>query len=154
MKKTIIDMQGKLYPAQSATNVVFPFTLDAPMDSLTIEYAYWPKVLSDDDLAKRMLGEGMEHCVEEQDRAQFPIHEFLPLVNLVTLSVDAPDGYRGCAHRHDPEQIHILRAENASPGFDDGEIMAGEWKVVVNVHAVVTDPCNFKLKVTAEGGEA
>lgn len=154
MKKTIIDMQGKLYPAQSATNVAFPFTLDAPMDSLTIEYAYWPKVLSDDDLAKRMLGEGMEHCVEEQDRAQFPIHEFLPLVNLVTLSVDAPDGYRGCAHRHDPEQIHILRAENASPGFDDGEIMAGEWKVVVNVHAVVTDPCNFKLKVTAEGGEA
>ena len=99
MKKTIIDMHGKLYPAQSATNVAFPFTLDAPMDSLTIEYAYWPKVLSDDDLAKRMLGEGMEHCVEEQDRAQFPIHEFLPLVNLVTLSVDAPDGYRGCAQQ-------------------------------------------------------
>lgn len=154
MKHVIIDMEGKLYPAQSATNVEFPFTLDTPMDSLTIEYAYWPKVLSDDELARRMLNAGMEHCVEEKDRPQFPIHEFLPLVNLVTLSVDAPDGYRGCAHRHDPEQLHILRAEDASPGFDDGEIMAGDWKAVINVHAVVTDPCNFKLKVTAEGGEA
>lgn len=154
MKNVIMDIQGKLYPAQSQTNVEFPFELAQRADSLTIEYEYWPKVLSDDDLARRMLNDGMEHCVEEQDRAQFPIHEFLPLVNLVTLSVDAPDGYRGCAHRHDSQQLHVLRAEDASPGFDDGEIMAGKWKVVVNVHAVVTDPCNFKLKVTSEGGEA
>lgn len=153
MKNVIIDRQDVLHPEQSATNVEFPFVLENAVDSLTIEWEYWPKVLSDDDLARRMLNDGMEHCVEEQDRAQFPINEFLPLVNLVTLSVDAPDGYRGCAHRHDPQQKHVLRAEDASPGFDDGEIMAGEWKVVINVHAVVTEPCNYRLKVTAEGGE-
>ena len=96
----------------------------------------------------------MEHCVEPQDRAQFPIRSFLPLVNLVTLSVDAPDGYRGCAHRHDPVQTHVLRAEDSSPGFDDGAILAGSWRVVINVHAVVTSPCTYHLKVTAEGGEA
>lgn len=153
MKTVIMDIQGQLHPEQSATNVELPFVLETAMDSLTIEYEYWPKVLSDDELARRMLNAGMEHCVEEQDRAQFPINEFLPLVNLVTLSVDAPDGYRGCAHRHDSEQLHVLRAEDSSPGFDDGEIMAGEWKVVINVHAVVTEPCNYRLKVTAEGGE-
>lgn len=154
MKRVILDIEDKLYPAQSQTNVAFPFELERDMDSLTIEYAYWPKVMTDDELAQRMLHEGMEHCVEEQDRAQFPIHSFLPLVNLVTLSVDDPEGYRGCAHRHDPEQTHVLRAEDSSPGFEDRSIMAGRWQVVVNVHAVVTDPCNFKLKVTAEGGEA
>lgn len=153
MKTVILDIQDCLYPEQSATNVALPFVLDQPQQSLTIEYEYWPKVLSDDDLARRMLNDGMEHCVEEQDRAQFPINEFLPLVNLVTLSVDAPDGYRGCAHRHDPQQLHILRAEDSSPGFDDGEIMAGQWQVVINVHAVVTEPCHYRLKVTAEGGE-
>ena len=154
MKRVILDIEDKLYPAQSQTNVEFPFELECDMDSLTIEYAYWPKVLSDDDLARRMLHEGMEHCVEPQDRPQFPIHSFLPLVNLVTLSVDDVEGYRGCAHRHDPEQTHVLRAEDSSPGFEDRTVMAGKWKVVINVHAVVTDPCNFKLKVTAEGGEA
>lgn len=153
MKKVILDVQDCLHPAQSATNVELPFVLETAQQSLTIEWEYWPKVLSDDDLARRMLNEGMEHCVEEQDRAQFPIHEFLPLVNLVTLSVDAPDGYRGCAHRHDPQQLHVLREEDSSLGFDDGAILPGTWKVVINVHAVVTEPCNFHLKVTAEGGD-
>ena len=153
MQTVIMDVEGALCPEQSASNVALPFLLETAQQRLTIEYEYWPKVLSDDELARRMLQAGMEHCVEPQDRAQFPIHEFLPLVNLVTLSVDAPDGYRGCAHRHDPKQLHVLRREDSSPGFDDGEIMAGEWQVVINVHAVVTNPCHYRLKVTAEGGD-
>ena len=65
MKNVIIDRQDVLHPEQSATNVEFPFVLENAVDSLTIEWEYWPKVLSDDDLARRMLNDGMEHCVEE-----------------------------------------------------------------------------------------
>ena len=40
MKRVILDIEDKLYPAQSQTNVEFPFELERDMDSLTIEYAY------------------------------------------------------------------------------------------------------------------
>lgn len=154
MERIILETSGQLFPPDTATNIAFPFVLAAPAQALRIEYSYEPKMLADDALAERLLEAGMEHCVEPQDRAQFPIRSFLPLVNLVTLSVDAPDGYRGCAHRHDPVQTHVLRAEDSSPGFDDGAILAGSWQVVINVHAVVTSPCTYHLKVTAEGGDA
>lgn len=154
MNQVVLDVRGELFPKDSATNIAFPFELDAPAEALRIEYSYEPKALADDALAEQLLEAGMEHCVEERDRAQFPLHSFLPLVNLVTLSIDAPDGYRGCAHRHDPVQLHVLRAEDSSPGFDDAPILAGRWQVVVNVHAVVTSPCRYQLKVTAEGGDA
>ncbi len=154
MSQIVLETAGRLFPPDSATNIAFPFELSAPAQALRIEYSYEPKALADDTLAEQLLEAGMEHCVEPQDRAQFPIHSFLPLVNLVTLSVDAPDGYRGCAHRHDPVQTHVLRAEDSSPGFDDAPILAGRWQVVINVHAVVTSPCTYHLKVTAEGGEA
>ena len=154
MKRILLNVTGELFPADSQTNVVHEFCLDVPAEAIRIEYHYSPKILDDDALANRLLEAGMEHCVEEQDRAQFPIRSFLPLVNLVTLSVDDPNGYRGCAHRHANEQEHVLRAEDSSPGFEDKPLPLGEWRAVINVHAVVTSPCRYELIITAEGGDA
>ena len=55
-------------------------------------------------------------------------YAYLPVYNLVTLSLDDPAGYRGAAHRRATEQCHRLTAESASPGFLPGELRPGQWQ--------------------------
>lgn len=76
--------------------------------------------------------------------------KFLPLKNLVTLSLDDPDGYRGAAHRQAPTQEHRIAKDFASPGFYPGVIKPGSWRVVVNVHALITESCIGNLEILTE----
>lgn len=74
---------------------------------------------------------------------------YLPLQNLLTLSVFAPDGYLGSAHRPAPFQRHRIAATGASRGFLPHPVTAGIWKAAINVHCVVTEQCRCSLRVCA-----
>lgn len=152
MTMDILERTILLKPDQSKTNVRIPFEVPQGLTEMTIEYSYSPKELADREKALRLIDEGMERYATAEYRDHYdPAENYLPVVNLVTLSLDGPDGYRGCAHRHAPVQIHRLSADEASPGFLPGAITAGSWEAVINVHAVVTEQCAVRLKVTGEG---
>ena len=81
------------------------------------------------------------------------MEKFMPLLNLVTLSLDDSRSYRGAAHRQAAFQEHIISEKSASPGFIKGKIEKGQWQIVLNVHALVTEKCVCEIKIEA-GGEA
>lgn len=54
-------------------------------------------------------------------------YAYLPVYNLVTLSLDDPAGYRGAAHRRATEQCHRLTAESAARLFS-GELRPGSGR--------------------------
>lgn len=140
-----------LMPEQSKTNVRIPFHVAVPLREMEIEYSYEPKELPDKEAALRLIEDGMDRYAGKEFRDSYdPAEHYLPVVNLVTLSLDAPDGYRGCAHRHAQKQLHRLTEQEASPGFLPGPLCAGEWEAVINVHAVVTAPCTVTLRITGE----
>lgn len=152
MRKILLDITQALWPEQSRTTMYYPFTVSAGCEALRIRFSYAPKALADEAAADAIIDEGFERYILPEDRAALGAlrEEVKPLVNLATLSLDAPDGYRGAAHRHDPEQEHVVRETDSSYGFTDGPLPAGPWRVGVSAHAVITHPCTVHLTVEEE----
>ena len=135
-----------LTPADSKTNIAFPFLVPDDCERLWIHYFYAPKELEDRQAAREIIERGLARYAPGPFRAGYGgWTDYLPLVNLVTLSLDSPAGYCGCAHRHDPDIRFFIDRKEAGPGFCPPHRLAGEWKAVINCHAVVTGTCEVRL---------
>lgn len=149
--KTILKKEIRLTPADEKTNISVPFTLQSQADEMHINFSYSPKILEDEQRAAELIKKCLLHDTGEFINEYNDYSEYLPLKNLVTISVDSPNGYVGAAHRHNPNQTHILSENVSSVGFSAGKIVSGDWNVMINVHAVVTDYCDCVLEIEAEG---
>ena len=151
--EALIDKKIILTPADEKTNILVPFTVTKDYEKLVIDYTYSPKELGDCPKAMELIEENLRKDTGE-DRPLYPDYkEFLPLKNLVTLSLDGPEGYIGAAHRQDDVQHHIISHDFSSRGFQKSEIRKGEWLVYLNVHALVTDECECILKIQGGNGD-
>ncbi|MCI3921101.1 hypothetical protein MO973_12730 [Paenibacillus sp. TRM 82003] len=145
----LLTAEGTLTPLSSKTHITYQFHIDEPHEAVTIDFQYSPKALEDPDAARPLIERALEKYAEpsiaELHAKQW--ERYAPLMNLLTLSVDDPEGFRGSAHRHPPEQRHELAKDGASPGFIAGPIVRGVWKITISVHCVVTPTCNYRLTV-------
>lgn len=155
MHEDIIRVQGKITPGSSKTHIVYQFHLEHSMSSLEIDFGYAPKQFLDREASKPLILEAIERYSEP---ASAELHKrqwenYYPLQNLLTLSLDSPSGFRGSAHRHAPEQKHIICPDwrMTSPGFIAGDVPAGIWKVTISVHCVITPDCSYELTVRGTG---
>lgn len=147
---TVLQTEIRVLPEHEKHNLVIPFTLPEAVQSMTITFSYAPKTLDGGEQARQKIEACLLHAAGET-RAQYPDWtHYLPLKNLITLSLDAPDGYRGCAHRQAQQQTHVLTETTASPGFLPGALSKGAWQIVLNVHALVTDFCDCSLRIQTE----
>lgn len=150
--KTLLDTRVHLTPESEKMNISLAFCVPRNAEKLCITYSYVPKELS--GAAGEALAEACLLRDAGEFRGEYPAAEaFLPLKNLITLSLDDPYGYRGAAHRQAPQQVHILTESEASPGFYAGAISAGEWKLTLNVHALVTEFCDCEIQIECGEGE-
>ncbi|MCA1553475.1 MAG: phosphotransferase, partial [Chloroflexi bacterium] len=83
-------------------------------------------------------------------RLTFAPHKVDNFLNMLTLSVFDPHGWRGAGHRHGAEHLVTIGAHEATHGFRVGAIAEGEWMVVVDTHMVMGDaPCAIRLEISA-----
>lgn len=144
----IFEKQGVIAPDKDKTNIPFEFEVPAGVSALCIDYSYSPKNQEDVQAAERLVAGALEKYLG-RGHGKDP-RDFLPVSNLITLSVDSPSGYRGAAHRQSANQHIELSAGSASPGFVKGEPESGRWRVVLNVHCCACE-VSFDLKIS--GGE-
>ncbi|WP_025693156.1 hypothetical protein [Paenibacillus zanthoxyli] len=148
----LLNVAGQLDPSDSKRHITYGFQLDQPAAVMRIRFAYWPKLLEDDGQAMEFIMESIDSYVAPEH--QGPIREgwrrYLPLKNLITLSMDDPNGYRGACHRHDAEQSLFLSEQEASEGLMPGKLALGEWNVMLSAHAVVTERCSYDLSIWTE----
>ena len=146
----LFEKEFQLFCEQEKTNVTFNFTVPEAAEALKISFSYDPKTLEYSDRAKMLIERNIIKDAGKDYFREYPSWEtYLPLKNLITVSVDDPETYRGCAHRQDKDQVHIIREDFSSRGFAKGRIQAGQWKVVLNLHGIVTEAVNCNLKVEA-----
>jgi hypothetical protein len=147
----LLDRLFLLHADDAKTNVCVPFPVERDFGSLEFVCGYEPKGYDDEDAARRMIEEGLQRFVPDEYRKSLePADQFLPAVtSLVTLSIDYGGRYLGCAHRHAPEQRHIISANFSSPGFLRQPALAGDWRAVINVHSVVSRELRYHLRVLA-----
>lgn len=148
--KTLLEKQIKLTPNDEKTNVFLPFEVKGSFEKLFIEYSYSPKLLEDEGKALALIEENLIRDAGEDIENYTDRKKYMPLKNLITLSLDSGDTYKGAAHRQDSEQRHEIGPGFASPGFIRGKIDEGRWCLVLNVHAIVTDEVSCVIKIEAE----
>ncbi|MGA2976924.1 MAG: hypothetical protein ABSF77_16580 [Spirochaetia bacterium] len=132
----------------SCTHIPFPFTVDRESEGMEISFSYDPKVLMDERRARDLIEAGMRAYADSLE-AGGPDHwrSHAPLTNLLTLSLDSPTGFRGCAHRQSNRQSITIGRGTATPGFIPGTVEPGLWKATISVHLVVTEQCTFRLQI-------
>jgi hypothetical protein len=149
----LIDARGQVTPVCSRSHITYSFDISKPVGELKIQFTYYPKRLEDLERSKALILESLEkYSVSdnpELDRANW--ETFMPLTNLITLSVDDPERHRGAGHRHDPDQLLFLSHLESSPGFVSGPIVQGMWRVTLSLHGIVSELCSYELKIWTEG---
>lgn len=145
----LLNESFTVYPKDEKTNISFPFQVSEGVSALKFTFSYSPKRLEDKDRAKMLIEGCIKNDAGEYEKEYPSWESFLPLKNLITLSIDDPESYRGCAHRQKECMQHIISEDFASPGFNKGKILHGTWKAVLNVHGVVTEKIDCILKVEA-----
>lgn len=144
LMKVLLKKSVTVTPKDEKTNIFLPFTVEDSLKRLEIDYSYSPKELEDEEKSIRLVKENLQRDGYE-DTGDYK--EFMPLKNLITLSLNSPEGYVGAAHRQAAIQHHEISEDFASVGFDRVKITAGEWKLALNLHAVVTDEAYCEIEV-------
>jgi hypothetical protein len=153
MDAILLDARREVGPDSTATHIPFAFTVESESESLEICFTYAPKQPTDEERARTLIQEGMHRYAESLECAdpdQWRAHA--PVRNLLTLSLDGPAGFRGCAHRSDRGTPFLIGRAAATPGFIPGAIEAGRWTATISAHLVVTESCTISLRVSAAGG--
>lgn len=143
----LLNVKGRLTPDNDKTNIYHTFTVPDGLKCIKLSFSYSPKTLSSRSKAIKKIKE----CFEKYNE---PLvgrpNEYLPVNNLLTISVDENSNYIGAAHRQDSTQEHIISEKLSSPGFIKTEIKEGLWCVCVNVHCVC---CDVDYSLVAQGVE-
>lgn len=145
----ILLVEGKLTPSCSRTQITYSFNVPKGCSTLKARFTYWPKELEDESETKRLINEGLTKYVDKKALEIYKKNwkSFAPLKNLVTISLDDTNQFRGAGHRHSSDQYYIISADEASPGLVKGEIIPGVWKITISVHCIITVNCDYKLQV-------
>lgn len=147
---TLFEEKITLTSESEKTNLPLSFNVDDELRKLEISYSYTPKILLDEEKSRELIEENIRKDAGE-NFADYPSWQsFMPLKNLITLSLDSPLGYVGAAHRQAENQHHIISEEFSSTGFEKTKIHKGQWVLTLNVHALVTEKAECFVKV--EGG--
>lgn len=145
--RNLLTVEMNLKPSDSKRHCRHKFVVGESATSLLCKFTYGPKELKDVDLSKELVMANLPKYLKERQVDSEYWERFLPLKNLLTISLDDPAEFRGAVHRQDAEQNLIIARNDASPGLLPGALPPGEWTVTVSVHCVVTDTCNYQLQI-------
>lgn len=143
----IATIEVKLDKTHLFKHVEIPFSVENEYHHLVVSYQYFPKKYEGEDdyeLAynafKEAYGES-EVCMEE-------VLKELPLNNHVTISIAKEGKLLGTAHRHSPN-MEIELSKTPTVGFHPIGSVKGEYKLILSMHALLSEYVNVSIKVTA-----
>ncbi|HBI64116.1 MAG TPA: hypothetical protein DDX51_03255 [Clostridiales bacterium] len=139
-------------PQDSQTDASFCFYVSEGMKQIRIRFEFSPGTETDPRLCFPPIEKAMNRYYDSYPRALQPMEKesFLPVKNLITISLDKDGVYLGNAHRWATEQEHLISAEQASLGFLPPEKMAGEWHGMLHLHEILSETCTGHLIVEGE----
>ncbi|MDR1906199.1 MAG: hypothetical protein LBQ27_04695 [Clostridiales bacterium] len=145
----MLVLEKRMTVDESNKHIKFPFYVNGGAKRMEICFSFSPKNIQEKEYSKKLLYEGLKkYMPESKDIGNIDIDKYLPLKNLLTISLDAPSGkYAGAAHRHSESQKHIISEDFSSPGFFPIKIEEGEWTIVVTSFLAQQSGVCFYLSV-------
>lgn len=146
----LLEKELCLTTADNEKYICVDLCLSKDYDALEVICDYSPKWLSDEKEARRLIEAGMELYKIDQQTTDWK--KFLPVGNMITISLDYEGTLMGAAHRHHPKQRLVLSEQWSTPGFLRRKACAGNWRVVVCSNAIVSAQviCHLSVRGLSE----
>lgn len=132
----ILRQTLKLSEKNHQTHIKIPFLVTKTYTQLQIQFDYEPQVVAENLASQAILAALATYFpVGEQP----PVRTFLPLFNLLTLSLSYQNMYLGCYHHKQAHQLITISHEVSSFGFLAQPVLPGEWEIQLNAHCIQSD---------------
>lgn len=147
--KVLLEQEYVWSPADAQTDVPFAFCCTQDITEIRILFSFSPGMETAEEICRPQVEKALARYYDCYPRTLQPMDEnrFLPVKNLVTLSVDCQGVYLGNAHRWDTQQEHIFNRAWASRGFHPPAQMAGDWTGMLHLHEIISAECRAYLKI-------
>ncbi len=153
--KVLLERSYAWTPEDAQRDIPFAFCCPSDITELRISFSYAPSLETEEERCRPQVEKALRRYYDCYPHTLQPMdaNRFLPVKNLITLSLDKDGVYLGNAHRWDPKQEHILNIEWASRGFVPPKQMAGDWTGMLHLHEIISPCCEAQLKIEgrAEG---
>ena len=134
----LLQKQYKFTLDNVTENGLLPFEVNQDFHTIAVKLSYGPKAIADKDIIMPQIQKCIDKYYPDNVKlSEEDMNEYQALFNFVTISLDDPDGYLGCAHRHHPEQTITISEDFSTDGFAFKKVQKGTWRVVLHVQAVV-----------------
>lgn len=133
----------------TSSDIVFSFQCPAEVEELVVSFTYSPG----EEATREICLPAVQAAVTRyyggypQEIEPMTAEQFLPVKNLITLSLAREGVYLGNAHRWAPEQEHVISCRYASSGFCCPVSMAGAWTGMLHLHEVLSPVCKGHLRI-------
>ena len=145
----LLEQQYVWTPKDTAHDVPFAFVCPPEIASIRISFSFSPGMEQQDAICMPQIEAALTRYYDCYPRDIQPMdaQQFLPIKNLITLSLEREGVYLGNAHRWAPEQEHIITTEQASRGFVPPVAMEGSWTGMLHLHEIISPRCVGQLRM-------
>lgn len=148
---TLIEKELVLTPKDSQKNIPFVFQLNEAYERLVMTFEYGPSHATEEE-SFVVVKESLKHYFPfKGEITNDVVREFLPVENLVTVSLSYNGEYLGARHTKERTQKIVISENGASLGFPTHAIRPGEWEIQLNAHCVASTEVTAKVGVYVEG---
>ncbi len=106
---------------------------------LQIQFNYGPILETNkESITKAVLREGLDESLVQEDTT---------VRNLLTLSINDPDHFRGAHHYFSEKQEIQIGTEKATEGFMAGRIQEGFWEFIISCHGLFSEEVIGRIEV-------
>lgn len=142
--EVLVEKEWYLTPDDHQKHIKIPFELKQNYEELKIYFEYSPQLV-ENELALKVIEQAVPKYFKQAELVD--LAQFLPLENLITLSVAKEEVYLGCRHHKATNQLVSLSETTSSLGYSPVAITPGKWEVQLHGHAVISEQVFVKLKI-------
>lgn len=136
-------------PQDAQHDVPFAFTCPDGTAEIRLYFTFSPGKETADEICRPAVEKALARYYDCYPRELQPMQadRFLPVKNLITISLDKDGRYIGNAHRWDTNQEHILTTTSASRGFTPPDRLDGPWSGMLHLHEIISPVCRGTLRI-------
>lgn len=144
----ILAQQWRLSPQDERRQLKVPFRLTRSYQELRLAFSYTPSQVVPAE-ALPVITAALPTAFTATERAKLQAADFLPLDNLITVSLACGADYLGCYHNKSATQQLWVTGDQASWGLLPHEIAAGPWEVQLSTHCLRSHLAEVNLRIEA-----
>ncbi|WP_428911800.1 CehA/McbA family metallohydrolase [Niallia sp. Krafla_26] len=141
MRVELFKQAFKINQSAHQAHLVYRVYVPENVSEIVVHFQYGPILETEKEtIRKAVVREGLPESVIGEDTT---------VRNLLTVSINDPESFRGAHHNFNEDQTLIISDERATEGFIAGPIHEGYWEFIISCHGVFSEEVTGSLHVFA-----